>query len=73
MLDAYHSHVKERAQDGLPPLPLSAEQTAELIDGELYMEIPEKIPEKYGEFVDIDEDMVCLLQKSTEAIIEMLV
>ncbi len=32
MLEAYHSHVLERAQEGLPPLPLSAEQTADLIE-----------------------------------------
>ena len=32
MLEAYHSHVQERAQEGLPPLPLSAEQTASLIE-----------------------------------------
>ena len=32
MLEAYHSHVAERAQEGLPPLPLSAEQTASLIE-----------------------------------------
>lgn len=32
MLDAYHSHVAERANEGLPPLPLSAEQIADLIE-----------------------------------------
>jgi len=32
VLEAYHSHVAERAQEGLPPLPLSAEQTASLIE-----------------------------------------
>ncbi len=32
MLEAYRKHVEERAADGLPPLPLSAEQTADLVE-----------------------------------------
>ncbi len=32
MLDAYRSHVAERAALGIPPLPLDAKQTAELIE-----------------------------------------
>ncbi len=32
MLQAYHSHVAERAALGIPPLPLSAAQTAALIE-----------------------------------------
>ena len=32
MLEAYRQHVEERAQQGLPPLPLDAEQTASLIE-----------------------------------------
>lgn len=32
MLDAYRSHVAERAEQGLPPLPLTAEQTASLVE-----------------------------------------
>lgn len=32
MLNTYRDHVAERAALGLPPLPLSAEQTAELVD-----------------------------------------
>jgi aconitate hydratase 2/2-methylisocitrate dehydratase len=32
MLQAYEQHVKERAALGIPPLPLSAEQTAQLIE-----------------------------------------
>jgi len=32
MLDAYRSHVAERAAQGIPPLPLDAKQTAELIE-----------------------------------------
>jgi len=32
MLNAYRSHVAERASQGLPPLPLSAEQTAALVE-----------------------------------------
>jgi len=32
MLDAYRQHCAERAALGIPPLPLSAKQTAELID-----------------------------------------
>ncbi|MFA6180125.1 MAG: hypothetical protein WC696_10995, partial [Candidatus Methylopumilus sp.] len=32
MLKAYRDHVAERAALGLPPLPLSAEQTASLVD-----------------------------------------
>lgn len=31
MLEAYETHAKERAAQGLPPLPLSAEQVAELV------------------------------------------
>ena len=32
MLEAYRQHVAERAEQGVPPKPLSAEQTAELIE-----------------------------------------
>ena len=32
MLDQYQKHVAERAAEGLPPLPLDAQQTAELVD-----------------------------------------
>ena len=32
MLQAYREHVAERAALGIPPLPLSAKQTAELIE-----------------------------------------
>ena len=32
MLDSYRQHVAERAALGIPPLPLSAQQTAELIE-----------------------------------------
>ena len=32
MLQAYRQHVAERAALGIPPLPLSAQQTAELIE-----------------------------------------
>ena len=32
MLDAYRKHVEERATDGLPPLPLNAEQVAALVE-----------------------------------------
>jgi aconitate hydratase 2/2-methylisocitrate dehydratase len=32
MLDAYRLHVQERAAQGLPPLPLTAEQTAALVE-----------------------------------------
>lgn len=32
MLEAYRQHVEERARDGIPPKPLNAEQTAELIE-----------------------------------------
>ncbi|WP_417331368.1 bifunctional aconitate hydratase 2/2-methylisocitrate dehydratase [Halomonas cupida] len=32
MLEAYRQHVEERAQEGVPPKPLNAEQTAELIE-----------------------------------------
>ena len=31
-LEEYRKHVEERAKDGLPPLPLNAEQTAQLIE-----------------------------------------
>lgn len=32
MLEAYHHHVAERAALGIPPLPLSAQQTADVIE-----------------------------------------
>ena len=32
MLESYRAHVAERAAQGIPPLPLSAKQTQELID-----------------------------------------
>lgn len=32
MLEAYRKHVAERAEDGLPPLPLNAEQVAALVE-----------------------------------------
>ena len=32
MLNAYRAHVAERATLGIPPLPLDAKQTAELIE-----------------------------------------
>ena len=32
MLQAYRQHVAERAALGIPPLPLTATQTAELIE-----------------------------------------
>ncbi|NBW61031.1 MAG: hypothetical protein EBR31_04810, partial [Methylophilaceae bacterium] len=32
MLSAYHTHITERAAQGLPPLPLNAEQSAALVE-----------------------------------------
>ncbi|MBD3755180.1 MAG: bifunctional aconitate hydratase 2/2-methylisocitrate dehydratase [Gammaproteobacteria bacterium] len=32
MLEAYRNHVAERAAQGIPPLPLNAEQTAQLVE-----------------------------------------
>ena len=32
MLQAYRAHVAERAALGIPPLPLSAKQTAEVVE-----------------------------------------
>ncbi|WP_319379598.1 bifunctional aconitate hydratase 2/2-methylisocitrate dehydratase [Thiomicrorhabdus sp.] len=32
MLEAYRNHVAEREAEGIPPLPLNAEQTAELVE-----------------------------------------
>ncbi|MEO0425757.1 MAG: hypothetical protein AAF184_25735, partial [Pseudomonadota bacterium] len=32
MLEAYRAHVEERAQQGIPPKPLSAEQVTELVE-----------------------------------------
>jgi len=32
MLEAYRKHVSERAEDGLPPLPLNSEQVASLVE-----------------------------------------
>lgn len=32
MLEAYRQHVEERAQQGIPPLPLNAQQVADLVE-----------------------------------------
>jgi aconitate hydratase 2/2-methylisocitrate dehydratase len=32
MLESYHQHVKERAEQGIPPQPLNAVQTADLVE-----------------------------------------
>ena len=32
MLEAYRAHVEERAQQGIPPLPLNAEQVNDLVE-----------------------------------------
>ena len=32
MLEAYRQHVEERAQEGVPPKPLTAEMTAQLVE-----------------------------------------
>ena len=32
MLEAYRKHVAERAEQGIPPLPVSAEQVNELVE-----------------------------------------
>ena len=32
MLTAYRQHTAERASEGVPPLPLTAEQVAQLVD-----------------------------------------
>src|SRR5207344_745263 len=45
MLTAYRQHVSERAALGIPPLPLDAKQTAELI------ELIKNPPEGEGEFL----------------------
>ncbi len=45
MIDAYNAHVKERAEQGVPPLPLNAEQTQELV------QLLEHPPADQGEFL----------------------
>ncbi len=32
MLEAYRQHVAEREAEGIPPLPMDAEQTAQLVE-----------------------------------------
>ena len=32
MLESYKKHADERAKQGIPPLPLDANQTSELVD-----------------------------------------
>ncbi|MEW8205693.1 MAG: hypothetical protein AB2746_06170, partial [Candidatus Thiodiazotropha taylori] len=32
MLEAYRQHVAERAEQGIPPLPLNAQQVADLVE-----------------------------------------
>ncbi len=54
MLEAYHQHVADRAKLGIPPLPLNAQQTAELCEilknpseelkGELLTLLRDRIP-----------------------------
>ena len=39
MLDAYNAHVAERAALGIPALPLTKDQTAELVDTDLTDEV----------------------------------
>ena len=57
MLQAYVDHVAERAALGIPPLPLSAKQTGELI------ELLKSASAKDGEFLlkDIVLLFVCLV------------
>ncbi|HRP35966.1 MAG TPA: hypothetical protein PLI48_08810, partial [Gammaproteobacteria bacterium] len=50
MLEAYRHHVAERAALGIPPLPLTAQQTAEVI--ELLKTVPvQGPPAGEGEFL----------------------
>lgn len=44
MLTAYREHVKQRESEGIPPLPLNAEQTAQLVE---LLKNPPKGEEKY--------------------------
>lgn len=44
MLEAYRAHAKERAENNIPPLPLNAKQTAELVE---LLKNPPKGDEKY--------------------------
>ena len=37
-IEDYKKHTEERAKEGIPPLPLTAEQTAELV--ELLKQVP---------------------------------
>ena len=32
MLQAYRAHIDERTAEGIPPLPLDAQQTADLVE-----------------------------------------
>jgi aconitate hydratase 2/2-methylisocitrate dehydratase len=50
MLEAYHRHVAERAKLGIPPLPLNAQQTAELC--EILKNPPEELK---GELLTLNE------------------
>ena len=45
MIDAYREHVRERAAEGLPPLPLDEEQVGKLVD------LLQKPPAGEGEFL----------------------
>ncbi|MFM6355082.1 MAG: hypothetical protein ACKPH7_10540, partial [Planktothrix sp.] len=45
MLEAYRQHAEERAQLGIPPLPLNAQQTSELC------ELLKNPPEEEKEFL----------------------
>jgi aconitase B len=50
MLEAYHQHVADRAKLGIPPLPLNAQQTAELC--EILKNPPEELK---GELLTLNE------------------
>ncbi len=57
MLEAYRTHVTERAIQGIPPEPLSAEQTADLV--ELLKNPP---TDEESTLIDFCYAIVCLLE-----------
>ena len=76
MLDAYRTHVAERAALGIPPLPLSAKQTAELVEllknppageGELLLELlTQRVPAGVDDAAKVKASYLAAIAQGSE-------
>ena len=66
MLKNYKKHVDERAKQGIPPLPLDADQTSELIDSEAR----KIIDDCYSAATKILKDNIDKLHSMAKALVE---